>query len=230
MVIINSRKIIFLHIPKSAGSSLTEFIDQFLAWDDIVVGTTTIGELFQKYWSPRYGIGKHSVPSHIINMMGKERYKAYYKFIVVREPYQRFLSAFKFINNMKKIKAPWFECSTDYAHLENIVRPEQLLESKYFNDIQLKKPEECTEVELFFKNQKSFLDIEEFSESRFRYFKLEDLAADIKPLSIFLGVVTKKGLPHSNKTHPSDDFDIEYIQEKVYKIYKSDYSFFGYKC
>jgi hypothetical protein len=228
MIILNSKKIIFLHVPKSAGSSVTEYIDRFLAWEDIVLGTTVIGELYQGYWGPRYGVSKHSLPLHIINMMGKERYKTYRKFIVVREPYSRFISAFQFISKMKEIKASWFELSTDFSYFQNIWHPEQLLESNYFADIQSKKPEECTEVELFFKNQMSFVDLDELSESRFEYFKLEDLVEDMSPLANFLGAENQEVMPHSNKTDSAEYIQDKNIRKKIREIYKSDYIFFDY--
>ena len=38
MIISNSKRFIFLHVPKAAGTSITIMLDAELEWDDIVLG------------------------------------------------------------------------------------------------------------------------------------------------------------------------------------------------
>jgi chondroitin 4-sulfotransferase 11 len=66
-----NKKVIFIHIPKAAGSSVGE----------LIYGTDNVGHY----------------PFFIYKSVDEKRYEEYYKFTVVRNPYDRFISAYDFV-------------------------------------------------------------------------------------------------------------------------------------
>ena len=47
MIISHTHRAIFVHIPKTAGTSITALIEPALRWNDLVLGGTTFGERIQ---------------------------------------------------------------------------------------------------------------------------------------------------------------------------------------
>lgn len=98
MIINNKYKFIFIHIPKNAGTSITNYFSNFNTPIDIEIGATKIGELLQSEYISRYGLSKHSTASKVAEILAND-WNAYYKFAVVRDPYERFYSTYYFLRN-----------------------------------------------------------------------------------------------------------------------------------
>jgi len=47
MILSNSKKYIFVHIPKCAGTSITRAIAPSCEWNDIILGSTEFGNEIQ---------------------------------------------------------------------------------------------------------------------------------------------------------------------------------------
>ena len=231
MIIFNSKKIIFFHIPKCAGTSITNLLDDALLWNDLVIGGTPYGEYLQDTWSSKFGIYKHTSPSELKSVIGQKAYKSYKKFVISRNPLTRFFSAYYFIQEAEKKLTSWYVNTPEYRmNLFNI----DLLnftKSDYFLSIFHKKIEECTDIEKMFAPQSNFVDTEEYELGNFKYFRMEDLILSVKSLGDFLDIKNISSMPCLNKNlnleltdlHFSNDIS-NYLQEK----YISDISFFGY--
>lgn len=102
----HNRKIIFIHIPKTAGTSIEAAfgIDMELA-----------------------GAEKHAGPSHMIEIYGRDTWDEYRKFTVVRNPYDRALSSFAYHAGRKHIPVTsssfvrWLEEQRDRKKLRSQV-------------------------------------------------------------------------------------------------------------
>ncbi len=95
MIISHSQKFIFVHIPKTAGTSITRYLDKYLSYQDLVVGSTKLGEIIQPYYQEKYKIGKHSPAKRIKKIMGNETWNEYFSFSLVRNPWDRMVSLYE---------------------------------------------------------------------------------------------------------------------------------------
>ena len=107
MFISNSRKFIYFHIPKSAGTSLTQLFVAGMAWNDVCIGGCAIGDFFQKYWTPIFKLDKHDKPARVRSIIGDTMFDQYFKFVFLRDPIDRFRSAAQFIVESVKRQRSW---------------------------------------------------------------------------------------------------------------------------
>tara|TARA_Y100000310_G_scaffold265103_1_gene275976 strand:- start:327 stop:968 length:642 start_codon:yes stop_codon:yes gene_type:complete len=95
MIISHKLKFIFIHIHKCAGTSITKVLDKanVLGPEDIVIGCTKKGEELEKAggWN---GLDKHSTALEIREAVGEEVWNSYFKFTIVRNPWDRAVSTY----------------------------------------------------------------------------------------------------------------------------------------
>lgn len=96
-IINNSKKFIFVHVPKAAGTSVTSALSEYTTYKDLEIGGTQFGERIQKAYIERFGLGKHSPASSIKDVVGKKFWKECFSFSIVRNPYDRVISTYKFL-------------------------------------------------------------------------------------------------------------------------------------
>jgi len=127
MIINNSFKFIFVHVPKSAGTSVTKLLSGYSSYCDIEVGGTAMGEAIQPFFRARYGLSKHSTALEIKNVIGDALWDRYFTFALVRNPYARVYSSFKFLRRMRA------ETRLDYlAPLDDLKSLHDFVRSDYF--------------------------------------------------------------------------------------------------
>ena len=70
MIVNHSHKFIFVHVPKAAGTSVSELFSKFSAYSDLEVGGTELGEALQNAYKCRFGLTKHSTAEEIRAVVG----------------------------------------------------------------------------------------------------------------------------------------------------------------
>jgi len=99
LFISNSRKFIFIHITKAAGTSITAALEKTMKWNDLVLGSTPLGVDMQKHYLGRFKLQKHSKAIEVGWVIGQKRWEDYFTFSFVRHPYSRVLSLYTYIEN-----------------------------------------------------------------------------------------------------------------------------------
>ena len=103
MSIINfSKNYLFIHIPKTGGSSIKRMLEPTLTIRDVLLGGTPFGEAIVPHYLQKYGIGKHATAEQLKKVLGYDQNSAMYSFFIVRNPYFRTLFIFRFLKQWKK--------------------------------------------------------------------------------------------------------------------------------
>jgi hypothetical protein len=102
MIISNSNQYIFVHIVKSAGTSITKALNKEISWNDIVSGGTNFGEKIQQSYFERFNLHKHSTAQEIRQVVGNDIWDNYFTFTFVRNPYDRAVSLYTWVERMVK--------------------------------------------------------------------------------------------------------------------------------
>src|SRR5215469_11368082 len=100
MIISHSRQFTFVHIHKAGGTSVERALDQHLAWNDLILGGSPLGEKIQAPYSARFGLNKHSTVSDIERVCGSRYIEEFYLFALVRHPVARLCSIYNFVATM----------------------------------------------------------------------------------------------------------------------------------
>lgn len=101
MIVNNSHRFLFIHVPKTAGTSVTRELSRFTTFRDVEVGGTRYGEKIQDMYSSRFDLRKHSPATKIRAKAGPELWRGYFVFAFVRSPYARAYSLWKFLRKWK---------------------------------------------------------------------------------------------------------------------------------
>jgi hypothetical protein len=120
MIISNGKRFIFVHIPKTGGTSITQAIAPSLRWNDVICGGTAYGEKIGPPYEAQFGLWKHSLAGQIKAVVGDEVWADYFTFGFVREPYGRMRSLYTYTEGLvrsyglqrhlwrlRSDKAPW---------------------------------------------------------------------------------------------------------------------------
>ena len=205
MPISHRLKLIFIHISKTGGSSIEKmlnlFPDSFHAFNpEMMIGIDRDGYVLQAL--PLYNYGKY---------YSKEIIDTYFKFTVVRNPYDRCISDYSENNR-------GYECFETYLrfvkHTLETHSTDQLLKynRKYYTHHWLPQVTLIGDVSNF--------DM---------VLKFENLSDDIKTLSTKIG--TELMLPHIGASKRNHDYHVYYTDTTralVNDIYHDDFVQFGY--
>jgi hypothetical protein len=118
MVVCHTRKIIFIHIPKTAGSSIEHLLRDEGKYELDFIGV-------------RNGRSTHHYMGIELKMILKELYPTYYKFSFVRNPYDRLISEYFWcrLNNVGHKFNKTFDEFLDYV--EDVIK-----NKKFFKPIE----------------------------------------------------------------------------------------------
>ena len=101
MIVNNSRKFIFVHVPKAAGTSVTRELSRYTTFRDLEVGGSRYGEKLQDMYAARFDLRKHSPARTIAAKAGEAAWKEFFVFAFVRCPFARAYSLFRFLNRWR---------------------------------------------------------------------------------------------------------------------------------
>lgn len=98
MTIVNTtHRFIFVHIPKTAGTSVKHFFGQYTRYCDVEIGGSADGEIIAPYYGKRFKLAKHSLAREIRDAVTPKDYRRFFKFSFVRNPFTRTMSTFHFL-------------------------------------------------------------------------------------------------------------------------------------
>ncbi|ACK73910.1 hypothetical protein PCC7424_5861 (plasmid) [Gloeothece citriformis PCC 7424] len=97
----NSKKFIFVHLHKCAGSSIEVALSDTIQWNDIILGSTQYGEKIQTVYREKFNLYKHSSAADIEKVVGDNIWNSYFTFSIVRHPLDRMVSLYTFLQKLK---------------------------------------------------------------------------------------------------------------------------------
>ncbi len=97
----NSKKFIFVHPHKCAGTSIERALSKTLQWNDIILGSTQYGEQIQAHFKRKFNLSKHSCVADIQKVVGNDIWDSYFSFSVVRHPFDRMVSLYEYLQKIK---------------------------------------------------------------------------------------------------------------------------------
>jgi hypothetical protein len=209
-VISHDKKCIFIHIPKCGGSSVEEVI-----WPDIKGRTEEdLWMGFVSQFENKYQTGglQHLLGWQIREEVGSDIFDSYYKFTFVRNPWDRIVSQFAFMQRRPDLM--------EYLGMN----PDTEFKS-YLELIRLKEHVQWAPQVRFFLDQDGSILVD-------RIGRLESFDQDCSQVFAALGLKSSLLVGHSNRsTRQSFQYyysDSEAI-EMVADIFSEDIEFLGYK-
>lgn len=218
MAIINSsRKFVFIHVPKAAGTSVTNALSKYTTYKDLEIGGTHFGERIQSAYKDRFGLSKHSSASAVRDIMGQNEWDNMYKFSIVRNPYDRVISTYKFLLKWEGTPEPVKLKLASFKDLSEYVLSDMWEESD--------GPDSIFRPQVFW-----LTDIKDRSKLIVDFFgKLESLDQDLAYIkSKIEGVdIMEEKTPKLNVTEGSLNLNEKAI-DKINRFYVRDFSILGY--
>ena len=207
-MIFHKYKTIFIHIPKAGGTSIEN-----LLWPDI--STRTADSLWMGFIKPDFNKYQTGGLQHLLAKQAREEvsvdtFDSYYKFAIVRNPWDKVVSQFCYMQRRK-----------DLRNFIGLKKSDSF--EKYLSLIQKKEHVQwAKQVDFIFDDNKNLLvdDI----------FKLENLNDEIEKLSSKIGFEIVR-LPHNNKGERKAyaHYYTDKTREIVSELYKDDIEYFKHE-
>lgn len=135
MIINNTFKFIFIHIPKSAGTSITNFLSELNTYCDLEIGGTSFGENIQSHYRKRFSLYKHAPAFEIRNIIGHKEWKKFFSFAFVRNPFTRVYSIYNFLKKWENLPEKYGKMMEQFESFEEFILSELLEKDPGFDNI-----------------------------------------------------------------------------------------------
>jgi hypothetical protein len=198
MVVCHNLKCIYIHIPKTAGTSVERFLR-----DNNKNGLD--------YHGVRDGRSLHHFTGFELKRELGVIYNNYYKFTIIRNPYDRLLSEY-YWTPIRGIGYKSGQTKADFITYVSTVVKNNLYNSNIYNDHFI------PQFMFIYNNNKILVD---------QLFKYEDLDWTINYLKKKLEI--NANFPYLNKSNNIVKTEwTDKQKERIYKIYKKDFIIFNY--
>jgi hypothetical protein len=221
-IINNSFKFIFVHIPKTAGTSVTSVLSRYTNYCDLEIGGTEFGERIQPAYQRRFGVAKHSTANALRNLVGPVTWSKYFSFAFVRNPFSRCLSTFHFLRKWEGAGEEFAKKMRSFSSFEEYVLSDLWEESNGPDDIF--RPQ-VHWLRARPKAQELLVDSVGFVE------KIEeDLARIVNVIDPGRGQLRVSAVPKLNRSGaaPTADIHDDRVLEKIVTHYRDDFDAFAY--
>lgn len=199
MPVCKDKKIIFIHVPKTAGTTIEASLGLFNSDNLYDMKGKLPGNLTTR---------QHLYGSEIVKSINVDA-TDYYKFSVVRNPFDRLVSAFYFIHNQRNMYIP---TAIKHMSFEDFIRYSfnmDAIERKYIFDGHLEL-------------QSKYIDIENVE-----VFKFENISNCFDTLNVKFGPLVFEHYLKTNHRQWQEYYTSELMQ-LVYNFYKEDFERFDY--
>ncbi|MDF1670478.1 MAG: sulfotransferase family 2 domain-containing protein [Roseovarius sp.] len=216
MIISPGRNFIFVHIPKTGGTSLALALEGRAMKDDILIGDTPKAKRRKGRLRDAQSAGrlwKHSTLRDIEGLVSRDFIQQAFSVTLVRNPFDRLVSYYHWLRDQ----------SFDHpaVHLAQEVAFDAFLR------------EEQTQTALRLNPYESYMQLAEGGSGTPHFIRLEHFEQDARPLWQHLGFAVE--LPHKNASNRSGDYRSYYNAESralvesicAADIERFDYSFLG---
>lgn len=188
MIISHGRRYIFVHAPKTGGTSLALALEDRAMKDDIMLGDTPKAVKRRrrlKHVTSNGRLWKHSTLQDIVGLVTKQQIEDYFVLMLVRNPWDRFVSYYHWL------KAQHFDHpAVDLAH---VLTFSEFLNHPYTKDVFTASP------------FGSYVTDQSGKERCDLFVRMETIADDITPFEEHLGF--KFGpMPHENRSDRLADY------------------------
>jgi hypothetical protein len=213
VIISRGRRYVFVHIPKTGGTSLALALEARAMKDDIMLGDTpkARNRRSRVRGKPTRGrLWKHSTLADIDGLVGGEEIAQMFTFTLVRNPWNRQVSYYHWLRDQAfDHPAVGLARSLDFAGF--LSRPE-------IQSAMRQTP------------ASSYMRRADGQEQANAYIRLEHFAQDVVPLAAHLGF--DLALPHDNRSDRAADYRGYYtdaLQDIVAQCCAEDIARFGYR-
>lgn len=215
MIICNTKKFIYVHIPKCGGTTVSTVFESNLLPQDITLNLNP-HKGWQKYidvYQEKYGLHKHSTPGEIELAMKHEYFSQYFIFTFCRNPFARAYSAYTFTLKSDAIYRP---NSTRYNEIKNM-NFDQFISSRYVQNKEI----------LPTMPQSKWL----FSGGKvIHFFKLENINFELPRLVNKLWGKDMQSVPITNYSSSQDEWKkmSKRSENAIRELYADDFHILGY--
>jgi sulfotransferase famil protein len=100
MLILNSRRVIYIHIHKTGGETVEHVLGKLGAWNDLMLASEHPGT--SDDFKRRFGLTKHSTALQVAKLVGMDVWNSYFSWATIRNPYERVASLYGFVASMSE--------------------------------------------------------------------------------------------------------------------------------
>lgn len=216
MPVSHKHKVIFVHIPRTAGSSVSQV---FGICGDDNQGTLTPARPDMLYGLVGNKVLQHLTASDIRKRLGKDVYESYFKFAFIRNPYDRAVS----IYHVRKKLLPRVKMSFRDFVLKRITQKDRPGLTHFFRS----KGEKALEDQ--FQSQYEFIFDENGGSLVDLVVRYESLQSDFKKICDRFALKAELPAMNTSKHGKYREYYDADTQRAVADIYRKDIEMFGYE-